>query len=332
LLWHHGLDVTREGGTNCRRTQQDPRPGTSGRGQVTISRSVGAGGLNLRPDVLEIQRGLNRVSATQGGPVPPLDEDGWYGQLTGGAIHKFQRAQFPGWTPDARIDPGQKTIQKLNALLSGEEQKVISGVELAYASIPAALSRVNKAIHRLSVVRASYLSPSSLFFSEKERRAVEWHFKVHKATNPVAQIDRVLGIYTLMRSVLNGANLSRLFQPGREDADAVAYTSLGGYLSKPSQPAPAYAEPEYYIYIPPKRRARSLVIIHELAHYCGGRSGSGMEIDHRATPIPLPRGRSLERGYRSYADMTPDDAYCNTHSYQCYAFPEQSFGKVPANF
>jgi hypothetical protein len=131
--------------------------------------------------------------------------------------------------------------------------------------------------------------------------------------------------------MLNGATLSRLFQAAREDVKEVAHTYFGGYEFKPDELGPRSDEPGAYIYIQPKGQARSLVIIHELGHYCGGREGTGQEIDHMATPIPQPRGRALERGLRNYANMTPDDAFRNTHSYQSYAFPEQPFGKVPDN-
>ena len=162
------------------------------------------------------------------------------------------------------------------------------------------------------------------------------HFKVHKATDPVAQIDGVLAIFDRMRRALNGANLSRLFQPAREDVTEVAHAELGGHEFMPGEISPRSDEPGAFIYIQPNARstgkAPGLVIIHELAHYCGGREGTGRDIDHRATPIPLPKGRTLERGQHNYADMTPDEAFRNTHSYQGYAFPELDFGKVPDKF
>jgi peptidoglycan hydrolase-like protein with peptidoglycan-binding domain len=76
--------------------------------QVRISRSVGVGGTNLSEDVGTIQKSLNRIPTSQGGPSPPLKVDGFIGPLTTAAIRQFQKIQFPGWTPDARVDPGGK--------------------------------------------------------------------------------------------------------------------------------------------------------------------------------------------------------------------------------
>lgn len=326
-----------ESANNCRRTFQDPRPSNGRAGQVTIGSAVGVGGANVRADVVEIQKGLNRVPVQQGGPVSPLVVDGWCGQLTISSIRRFQEIQFPSWHPDGRIDPGQKTIQRLNALQTGPAapsaggEVEVRGVELAYSSIPETLARVNRAIVRLSSVRPSFLFPTPFFPAERELRLAEWHFKVHRAPDPVAQIDRVLAVYDRMRGMLSGALLSRLFQEARPDTTEVAHTYFGGYEFKPDELGPRSDEPGAYIYIQPKGQARGLVIIHELGHYCGGREGSGREIDHMATPLPPPRGRALERGVRNYADMTPNDALRNTHSFQAYAFPEQVFGRVPEN-
>ena len=80
-----------------------------------IGKSVGVGGLNLRNDVLLVQRLLNAVPVAQGGPFPALDVDGSCGMKTCGAIRTFQSRQ--GGYADGRIDPGQKTEQALLALL-----------------------------------------------------------------------------------------------------------------------------------------------------------------------------------------------------------------------
>lgn len=208
-----------------------------------------------------------------------------------------------------------------------------TAVDNAYRSVPSALAHVNRAIHRLSLVRSSYLRASSFLF-EEERRWADWHFKTHKARNPVAQIDRVLAIYHRMQIVLNGAELSRLFQAANEDVNEVAHTHSGGYEAKPDE-LDRDGEPLAYIYIQPSMRTgnKSLIIVHELAHYCGGREGTGhQEIDHRATPIPNPKGNVLERGRHDYMDMTPDEAFSNTHSYQCYAFPEIPSNRIPDKF
>lgn len=80
----------------------------------TILASVGLHGKNLDPDVRTIQELLNKVPQDQGGPKVPLEVDGKCGPLTRGAIQRFQLHHF-GWSgADARVDPGQQTLAKLN--------------------------------------------------------------------------------------------------------------------------------------------------------------------------------------------------------------------------
>lgn len=98
----------------------------------TISASVGRmGGVNRRPDVETVQELLNRVPPGRGGPAPPLDVDGLCGPLTIRAIQEFQLHHF-GWSgADGRVDPGRRTIRKLNEFDTlGIASRVIRGVLL----------------------------------------------------------------------------------------------------------------------------------------------------------------------------------------------------------
>jgi hypothetical protein len=71
-----------------------PIGGNTPASQLDIQGSVGRGGRNQRPDVEKIQRALNRVPRTQGGPLPPLGVDGLVGPKTIGAIYGFQKHHF----------------------------------------------------------------------------------------------------------------------------------------------------------------------------------------------------------------------------------------------
>lgn len=82
---------------------------------VTIGRSVGQGGANIRNDVLVIQRALNAIDPGQGGPALRLAADGAVGPLTRAAIGRFQKKNI-GFE-DFRVDPGGRTILALNRLL-----------------------------------------------------------------------------------------------------------------------------------------------------------------------------------------------------------------------
>src|SRR5271165_4037162 len=77
-----------------------------------IQASVGVGGFNRKEDVLEIQQLLNLIAPDDGGPAPPLAEDGWIGPKTNAAILAFQ--QFWDTANDNRIDPDGPTLKKMN--------------------------------------------------------------------------------------------------------------------------------------------------------------------------------------------------------------------------
>jgi hypothetical protein len=72
-----------------------------------ISASVGRWAANRLPDVKTVQELLNKAGA-----LPPLAVDGMCGPKSNGAIFAFQKAHFG--SADGRVDPGQRTIKKLN--------------------------------------------------------------------------------------------------------------------------------------------------------------------------------------------------------------------------
>lgn len=336
---------------NCRKVQWDPSASNGG-AEISISGSVGSGGVNRSADVRTIQDALNRIDSSDGGADPLLDVDGFFGPLTGKAIRRFQSAQFAGWTPDGRIDPGQKTLRRINNLLGGGKQALSDPenadpsravtdpkqIEQAFTLAADALARVQRAIHRLTAVRASYFVPNPMTSSVEQRRLVEWHFKVHLATNPLAQIDDVRSVYERMHSTLTMAlrkgSSFRLFQAGNHpDKTAIAYAHWGGYEFALDEKEGG--EQGRYIYITPSfRTASSSVIIHELGHYCGGKHGSHREIGHVASPSKWPNGspRDDSRTGHNYRQLTPLEALCNTYSYQVYVFPEFPEHKVPDDF
>ena len=80
---------------------------------LQISRSVGRKGVNLDPDVRIIQSLIN-ANIGQLVPLAPLVEDGDNGPKTEGAISEFQSRIVKMNQPDARVDPGGKTLRTLN--------------------------------------------------------------------------------------------------------------------------------------------------------------------------------------------------------------------------
>ena len=79
-----------------------------------IKKSVGQGGFNEKEDVRKIQRLLNLISPTDGGPLIPLKEDKICGPITIAAIKRFQQFQSTG--SDGRVDPGGQTLTRMNDL------------------------------------------------------------------------------------------------------------------------------------------------------------------------------------------------------------------------
>ena len=77
-----------------------------------IKRSVGAGGVNQREDVLAIQKLLNSIEPANGGPLELLGEDGFIGPKTIAAIKRFQQQHHTG--SDSRIDPDGPTLKKMH--------------------------------------------------------------------------------------------------------------------------------------------------------------------------------------------------------------------------
>jgi len=73
---------------------------------VSISSSVGRGGVNNRDDVLKVQRLINAKLPI---PLLPLAETGICESLTIGAIEEIQRRNLH-MTPDGRIDPNGATF------------------------------------------------------------------------------------------------------------------------------------------------------------------------------------------------------------------------------
>lgn len=87
--------------------------------EIKIAASVGENAKNRESDVRIIQKALNNIMQYNIlAPLPPLTEDGIAGRNTKVAIRQFQRVAVGMTAPDGRIDPGGKTIAKLNAVIN----------------------------------------------------------------------------------------------------------------------------------------------------------------------------------------------------------------------
>ena len=97
-------------GDECIRCQLSA--GKSAVASPKIKRSVGAGGVNQREDVLALQKLLNSIEPANGGPIELLGEDGFVGPKTIAAIKRFQQQHHTG--SDSRVDPDGPTLKKIN--------------------------------------------------------------------------------------------------------------------------------------------------------------------------------------------------------------------------
>lgn len=257
-----------------------------------------------------------------------------YGPSTSAAVLDFKKRRSiinRAYQTQADNIVGKMTIDALDTEMLGIETGV---VPKAYATIPEALAKVRLARVRLLTVRASSSLPNPLFPGNKERRIAEWNFKTNRAPDPVAHIDKILAIYDRMnQSFFTASHFRRLFLFSKRhptDPGAPAYTTLGGH-SFGMDEKDDRNEFLNAIYVTPEFANKvfaASILIHETAHYCGGRRGSLDTIEHRASPKPPPNGWRLEDGRHNYADMTADEAYRNAQSYQAYCDPE-TIGKPP---
>ena len=102
---------------------------------MAIKQSVGKDGHNEPVDVKVIQAALNLSQTDQFQLQHKLDVDGIGGKNTVAAVEAFQ-AQIVGMqSPDGRVDPGGRTLQKLHSVLSrGLSEDAFLAV-MAYGSV-----------------------------------------------------------------------------------------------------------------------------------------------------------------------------------------------------
>ncbi len=307
---------------------------------ISILGSVGRLGQNIFSDVVTVQNALNTVPQSLGGPLPGLSVDGLSGPKTIGAIEKFQRVQFPGIFPDGLISPQKRTISLLNSLASGgqanggastsfgitgADETTQDQLDLARRLALDAERRIVDAIQRLIRTTAALTSPRRSAAAEQLVREANFHFKVNADPNPLLHLSKISAIFTFMLTAVRDSNngTREIFRGGTDpQAEAIAVTDVGGFFSSEQSK-------RFIIITPIFRTGSSGVIVHELAHFCGGEEKSGREIVHRASPRPPPNGTQKEDGSTDYANMTPSLALTNAFSYQVFCFPEIPEFKVP---
>ena len=254
-------------------------------GPIAISKPVGQGPLarNLPDDVRTIQEALNQVTVKgePGGPMPFLAVDGVKGPKTQAAILNFQRVQVKTINPDGLIEPGKKTILRLNEIVA-PVSKFELNAKLATA-LPLVRAALAAAIQNLTAIITS--GPGATGPAAVAEDRLNRHFRRDARDNSGPGDGRVLlfETYSEMALVVNQPDLFGMF--GAIDAfdvdrgnAKIALTTVQGVFEPPlkngeDNPArhirlglgffAANVTPDFAAFI----------LIHELAHFTSRRDG-----------------------------------------------------------
>ncbi len=181
---------------------------------VVISASVGVGGRNLTNDVMEIQKGLNKVPPDKGGPLPMLVVDGICGPKTNAAIRNFQMRFFGASGADGRIDPGKQTINKLNQVIFSNSPKLdlvndaalLASLTSNFGLVQQGVRAANANILRAkTVVDADDDTPSFGGTRAEKMDRLNRHFKIDKfpKSQRSQELNRVGKVFEFMNRIVN---------------------------------------------------------------------------------------------------------------------------------
>jgi peptidoglycan hydrolase-like protein with peptidoglycan-binding domain len=168
-----------------------------------IRRSVGQGGANLEADVRVIQQLLNKQDLT---PLSALQEDGHCGATTITAIRHFQARSLGIQSPDGRVDPGGRTLRRLN---SGPPDRGVGSnpetrqadramraerVDPRVKETPVTTRIIDALVPRFGNVRAKiiggYLSDSDQFWKMNYHWEYLLQMVEHSLTLPIGDTDK----------------------------------------------------------------------------------------------------------------------------------------------
>jgi peptidoglycan hydrolase-like protein with peptidoglycan-binding domain len=264
---------------------------------VSITGSVGVGGVN-RPDVVRaVQRGLNDLPPGAGGPTTPLAVDGIAGSHTRGAITGFQKANL-GLVADGRVDRNGATNRMINARLDAN----------AMARDPKALALATTAVSD-SWARFALTAIRSKPFEGNTRAALDTHF--HLSAEPRREAEFIATIQANYERVLDVFKRGAILYRSRNDTEAASDRGVG----PDGEPFPAYTFFASSINFTRNFAPRTgnagfgpmclaAMVLHEPVHF----------VDQRANVA----NDFYEHGPQ-YASLTPTQALHNPSSYVCFA-------------
>ena len=297
---------------------------------VKIVRPVGRNGANQPADVRSVQTLLNLVPSLSLGSKPPLKVDGMAGSLTIGVISQFQQASL-GFS-DGRVDPGGKTLARLNVLTFRPAASPTtaappnrSGVVGAPPAAPARMIPMAAAIEatprailwclaanaQLNVLRQGLIASGGVIFIPAVFDMVNTHFHLDRdAGGIMANLSKISGVFTRILRMLNDP--STFYREGVEtDKSKFADAPMGGMdVAAPNNTITIRTQ-----YPDCGPMCRSAMLVHEGAHFCGGLN----EIKHFAHEFPIPNGEPQDGSTHNYAQMTTSEAMRNASSYAAFA-------------
>ena len=177
----------------------------------SITRSVGQFGVNLKDDVLKIQKLLNMIAPQDGGPIPAtpeglgLKEDGLCGPKTIGAIRNFQLRQGTG--SDGRVDPNGGTLKRMNEVpkmkLQSRNASILAKVAMAMPSLIATADKAQKgADQAMGYLRSG--GSSGLGFGKRSYELADLYFGFgsQPTSKTLSELDFIRTTYSRVRTVL----------------------------------------------------------------------------------------------------------------------------------
>jgi hypothetical protein len=309
---------------------------------ISIGKSVGLGAPNDSEDVKTIQKALNRFPEAMGGPRPRLKPDGIVGRLTVGAIEKFQRRQI-GFT-DQKIDPGKRTINRINELESTVWVTVPDRtMKKVYENIvPQARACVLAADAALLSARLAFLSPGTIAPTPPAVAMVNRHFLLDQNPKAARDFEMITGLFRNMLALfhrnLGGFEKTFVPAPGRFSATrmltsgVLALSQSNGVNKKGGQKAKAQdgsdievPDDKVMIMVPftfATLDLQIITVIHELGHFLGDPDGSPDMIDDPPSRSSAPS---------EIAKMPPQKRPRLAECYATFAF-EARFRREPIRF
>jgi hypothetical protein len=295
---------------------------------LTISKSVGSGGVNIEKDVETVQTLLNMVPIAHGGANPVVDIDGWNGRQTERAIRAFQMRQFK--QADGRVDPGKRTINQLNTLAAAPGARTTPPPDmeprlLAMTSIPLCRQWIGAALKQVNdgIAAGGDLSGLPTF----ARNAFSFHFKLpgtlaqsvvlaHLQTikrNFEASDRTVLAAHTHFKSV------------SRKQTSIDLQSNMGAPAYVPQRRHISFT-PFFHTFNPTARpgldwteqgegpKCRAAMVVHETIHLVDGAAQFDI-YEHGPEYATMPVGRAVHcaSSYPSFgAQVDPADIEFNT--------------------